>query len=290
MSAYESCHWARAIATRFRSSATEPAPVARSSWRSLASEPSRSVNDSTVGAATRRRKRAGSGRSELIATVSIGLLRERLRNIESFENLSMRTVETLSDSIAAPMRVQVRAATDIPRDADVLAVPVGARGLPANMPAASLAARVAEDEDIAAEVGRTAVLYSEGPARIVLVGLGPTEELDADTLRTAAAAVAGVTDSVGGTLAWLLDDSLPHSEQARALVDGLLLGTYDPGRWKKDAKPEPPFDLLILVGGDESLVETAERAATVATAANRARDLANTGANELTPERLAERA
>src|SRR5437762_8714185 len=93
------------------------------------------------------------------------------------------------------MRVQVRAATDIPRDADVLAVPVGANGVPANVPAGPLAARVAEDEDIAAEVGRTAVLYSEEPARVVLVGLGPSEELDADTLRTAAAAVAGATDS-----------------------------------------------------------------------------------------------
>jgi leucyl aminopeptidase len=124
----------------------------------------------------------------------------------------------------------------------------------------------------------------------VLVGLGPADELDADTLRTAAAAVADATERVGGTLAWLLDDSLPHTEQARALVDGLLLGTYDPGRWKTGAKSEAPFERLVLVGGADELVELAERAATIAEAANHARDLANTGANELTPERLADRA
>src|SRR2546426_1624900 len=123
MSAYERSHCARAIATRFRSSATDPAPVARSSWRSRVSEPSRSFNDSTVDAAAgRRRKRAESGRRELIATVCIGLFRERLRTIESFENLSRPTVETLSDSIAAPMQVDVRAPSDSPPDADVLAV------------------------------------------------------------------------------------------------------------------------------------------------------------------------
>jgi len=73
-------------------------------------------------------------------------------------------------------------------------------------------------------------------------------------------------------------------------VDGLLLGSYDPGRWKTGSKSDHPFERLVLVGGNDDVRAEAERAATVADAANRARDLANTGANELTPERLAERA
>ena len=188
------------------------------------------------------------------------------------------------------MRVDVLSASDAPPEADVLAVPVGPSGLPANAALDGAAARIAQEEGLAAEVGRTAVLYPDGPARrIVLVGLGPADELDADTLRTAAAAAAEAAERVGGTIAWLLDDSLPHYEQARALVDGLLLGTYDPGRWKTGAKAEPPFERLVLVGGDESLIEPAEQAVRIATAANRARDLANTGANDLTPEQLAAR-
>jgi leucyl aminopeptidase len=192
------------------------------------------------------------------------------------------------------MRVDVRASQEIP-EADVVAVPVGAGGVPAaGAELDSRVARVAEEEAVAAEAGRTAVLYPDDNGRtrrIVLVGLGPEDELDADTLRTAAAAVAHKVDKVGGTLAWLLDDSLPPAEQARALVDGLLLGTYDPGRWKTRVAAEPPFEELLLVGNDdESVREAGARAAAVADAANRARDLANTGANLLTPEDLAERA
>jgi leucyl aminopeptidase len=195
------------------------------------------------------------------------------------------------------MRVEVRVTEDTPPEADVLAVPIGPAGLPEI--AAALdggLAKVAAEEDIAAEAGRTAVLYRDdgGPVRRhVLVGLGPTDELDADTLRTAAAAVARETERIGGSLAWLLDDSLglSQAEQARAVADGLLLGTYDPGRWKTKASQEPPFERLVLVGSnDEALREAGERAATVAAAANRARDLANAGANLLTPEGLAERA
>ena len=232
-----------------------------------------------------------------MTSVSIGVFMGKLRAFESCENLSAPTLETLSDSIAAPMRVEVRAASENPPEADVLAVPVGPNGLPST--AGSLdghVAHVAEEEGLAALPGQTAVIYPSGevPARrLVLVGLGPEADLDADTLRTAAASVAKTAERVGGSLAWLLDDSLPlaHDEQARALVDGLLLGTYDPGRWKAGASGEPPFERLILVGSDdEGLREGAERAATVAAAANRARDLANTGANELTPERLADRA
>src|SRR5262245_45395107 len=104
------------------------------------------------------------------------------------------------------MRVEV--SQSIPQ-ADVLAVPVGPKGIPAGVDVGG-AARVAEEEDVAAKAGRTAVLYADEPLkRIVLVGLGPADELDADSVRTAAAAVAEATERVGGTLTWLLDDSLP---------------------------------------------------------------------------------
>jgi leucyl aminopeptidase len=46
----------------------------------------------------------------------------------------------------------------------------------------------------------------------------------------------------------------------------------------------------VIVGGDDAATAAAERAARVAEWANRARDLSNAPPNELTPERLAERA
>ena len=185
------------------------------------------------------------------------------------------------------MRVEV---ADAFPEADVLAIPVGPNGIPPGGDIAG-ASRIAEEEDVGAKAGRTAVLYAEEPSkRFVLVGLGPADELDADTVRTAAAAVADATERIGGTIAWLLDGSLPKDEQARAVVDGLILGTYDPGRWKSSSKADHPFERLVLVGGDQSVAESAERAARIADGANRARDLANTGANELTPKKLAKRA
>ncbi|HYZ20477.1 MAG TPA: leucyl aminopeptidase [Gaiellaceae bacterium] len=199
------------------------------------------------------------------------------------------------------MRVEVTAPDATPRQADVVAVAV--RSEDGSLPAAAgslgdavvdRVRRVADEEQVAQEAGRTAVLYSDGEVdarRLVAVGLGPADELDADSVRTAAAGVADAAERVGGTLVWLLDESLPLSptEQARAVVDGLLLGSYDPGRWKTGAKTEPPFERLVLVGPDE-VAGAAQRTARVAEAANRARDLANMGGNLLTPERLAARA
>ena len=91
------------------------------------------------------------------------------------------------------MRVEV--AETFP-EADVLAVPVGPNGIPAGGDLQG-ASRIAEEEDVSAKAGRTAVLYAEEPSkRVVLVGLGPADELDADTVRTAAASVAGATERV----------------------------------------------------------------------------------------------
>ena len=198
------------------------------------------------------------------------------------------------------MRIEVRAPGAKSFQADVLAVAIarGDEALPsvAAEVDGSLDGRlalVAREEDLASEIGRTAVLHPNGELgarRVVAVGLGPADDVDADAVRTAAARVVAASERVGGSLAWLLDDSLGVSaaEQARAIVDGLLLGGYHPGRWKRDAK-ELPFDTLVLIGPDGAQA-AAERALPVAEAANRARDLANTGANELTPERLAARA
>jgi leucyl aminopeptidase len=198
------------------------------------------------------------------------------------------------------MRVEIRASVPESFEADVVAIalPDGGAAIPAVAESLDEAldgrlGRLAAEEEVAQAIGRTTVLHPNGELaarRVVAVGLGPTSEIDADALRTAAARVSAAADRVGGALAWLLDDSLDltPAEQARAIVDGLVLGAYDPGRWKHEVK-ELPFDRLVLIGPQEA-EQAAQRAITVAEATNRARDLANTGANELTPEKLAARA
>jgi leucyl aminopeptidase len=146
-----------------------------------------------------------------------------------------------------------------------------------------------ESGEITGAAGTTTVLHTDA-GRIVAAGGGRRDQLDADSIRDAAAGVARL--GLGGTLAWLLDESLPLSaaEQARAVVDGLVLGGYDPGRWKTQTNQRIAPERLVLVGADDATRELAQRTERVAQWANRARDLSNRPPNDLTPERLADRA
>jgi leucyl aminopeptidase len=147
---------------------------------------------------------------------------------------------------------------------------------------------LAAAEGFRPDAGAATLLHVDGK-RIALAGLG--DEVDADAFRTAAAAVAALAQRIGGSLGWVLDDrlSVPAEEQARAVVDGVMLGGYDPGRWKSGDEGRKELS-RIAFAGPESVLEPARRAATVAGWANRARDLVNEPPNELDPETLAARA
>jgi leucyl aminopeptidase len=155
--------------------------------------------------------------------------------------------------------------------------------------------RLVQEGELRGELGHTLVLHTDGELkahRVAVAGIGRIEELDPDALRTAAAAVARATSNVGGTIAWLLDETLPLplDEQARAVVEGIVLGSYRPGRWKTDAHEPRPVERIVLCTDNEGLAATGKRSARVARWVNWARDLANSPPNELTPEGLAARA
>jgi leucyl aminopeptidase len=128
--------------------------------------------------------------------------------------------------------------------------------------------------------------------RAIVAGLGPRDEVEPDAVRDAAATAAReLAATGGGSAAWLIDESLPlsASDQARSAIEGAVLGGYDPGSWKSSRRPAPSVDRLTLVG-DAGLEVEARRAGIVAAWTNRARDLANAPANELTPAAFADRA
>jgi leucyl aminopeptidase len=138
--------------------------------------------------------------------------------------------------------------------------------------------------------GATTVVHLDGDSavsRVAVSGLG--RRVDADAVRTAVATAVRASARVGGTLAYAVDESLPVTadEQSAAAAEGLVLASYDPGQWRSERRPAKEFERLVLVGGDAA---PAERAARIVGWVNRARDLANAPPNELTPERLAERA
>jgi leucyl aminopeptidase len=133
-------------------------------------------------------------------------------------------------------------------------------------------------------------LVRSGDARVVATGVGDRDAVDTDALRdAAAAAVQELQATSGGVLAWPLDPTLPLStaEQARAVIEGALLGGYDPGAWKTAAPEKAEVGGLALVT-DAHLAEVVRDARTASVWTNAARDLSNRPGNDLTPARFAE--
>jgi leucyl aminopeptidase len=198
------------------------------------------------------------------------------------------------------MRVEVEALAPDAVEADVLAFAVseGNSGAAAELDRLlqGRLARLRAEGELTSELGRAALVHVNGDLRAQRVagaGVGKSEEVDTDALRTAASAVARRAGEFAGTIAWILDDSLPLplAEQARALVDGTILGLYEPARWKSNGAPPRKTERLLLVTAQpDEVTPVAEEAARVAEWTNRARDLVNSPANEATPTHLAERA
>jgi leucyl aminopeptidase len=154
-----------------------------------------------------------------------------------------------------------------------------------------------EDGELKGKLGKATLVHTEGRLaahRLAAAGVGSAADADADALRTAAAAVAIRAGEVGGkSVAWIVGgggSTLSEPEQARAIVDGTVLGPYDSGRWKTGENDRrQPIERLILCGpGAPALAEAAKRANVVASWTNRSRDFVNAPPNECTPARLAE--
>ena len=126
--------------------------------------------------------------------------------------------------------------------------------------------------------------------RVILVGLGKRDELDAERARVAAAIAAGRARELGSSsLSW----ALPEAASAGPIVEGTLLALYDFDRFKSSKDPEQDearIESLELVGDGADVAAAAERARVIAEAQNGARDLQNLPSNIATPTFLAERA
>ncbi len=136
---------------------------------------------------------------------------------------------------------------------------------------------------------------------MIIVGLGPEEEFDLDSVRQAAAAAARAARGAGaGTLASIAHGGgrggLSLTDAAQAVVEGTILGLYryhPPGVIARE-EFERQIDSLTLVEFDASKLPEVEAGARVGEAVAEgtclARDLANQPANVMTPTALAETA
>jgi leucyl aminopeptidase len=136
-------------------------------------------------------------------------------------------------------------------------------------------------------------LYPGGPERLLVVGLGERDDLDAEKLRVLAALVAGEAATLEvPSLAWALPVAEDEAAAAEAIVTGTILGSFRFDRFKgsrDDDEPQARLESLTLLGPAE-LAGAVETARVYSEAANRARDLQETPANFARPEDLAKRA
>jgi len=176
------------------------------------------------------------------------------------------------------------------RDADAALVAVGlceGEALPAEVAAAPGAA------DAKGSFKAMTRLYPGGPERLLVVGLGERDALDAEKLRVAAAlAAAEAAKLEASSLAWALPAYEDEAAAAEAIVTGTILGAYRFDRFKgkgEDDEPGARLEALTVLGPAE-LAGAVETARVYSEAANRARDLQETPANFAKPEDLARRA
>jgi leucyl aminopeptidase len=183
------------------------------------------------------------------------------------------------------MNVEVTASEPAEVEADVLALAAG--GL-----------RVRELDPLfegrlvraAADADPLTVVHVARELRARRVALVALDELDPEGLRTAAARAVRALRG-GGTVAWVLDESLPLApyRQVRAVVEGAILGAYRADRWKSDGPPAG-VDRLVICGASDELRDVAVKAELVARWTNVARELVDGPPNVVTPAGLAERA
>jgi leucyl aminopeptidase len=131
-----------------------------------------------------------------------------------------------------------------------------------------------------------AVTHRDG-RRVVLAGLGPREQFDGERARIVAAVVGRRARELGTRhLCWELPPAV-RDGVAAGLVQGTLLGAYRFTRYRPPAD-EPALDQLTISAPGHDLKDVVDRAAVLAEAQNRARDLGNAPPNDLTPAALAD--
>jgi leucyl aminopeptidase len=182
--------------------------------------------------------------------------------------------------------MEVSATTDGPFETDADTVAIGVfegKGIPHDLPGEPLGALLASGE-ARRELARVAVTHAAGK-RVIVCGLGSRDDFDHERARAAAAAVVRRARELGcKALCW----EAPHKiddATIGALVEGTLLRDYRFDRYKRSATAVSLARMIISAHHDVS--EPVRVASIVAAAQNRARDLGNTAANDLTPAALA---
>jgi leucyl aminopeptidase len=173
-------------------------------------------------------------------------------------------------------------ASSIPASATAVDVPVSTAEL-RKLPAADK--KVAKLQRFEAKAGQTLVMAGgDGPVR-VLVGLGAAKDIEAGTLRKAAAAYIRAVRghaTVACTMAAGVG-KVDAADAVAAVAEGVSLVSYRFTGYKSDPATDD-LKKVVLVASGRGLKDALARAVAATDAVNLARDLGNTPGGDLTPE------
>lgn len=155
--------------------------------------------------------------------------------------------------------------------------------------------------EVKGKLGEVTVVHTLGlmtPKRVVLVGLGKAEEIDAEKVRRAIGNAVKTLNRISCQFVSIAIDTFPQnkisaSDLGRAIAEGAILANYRYLR-KSDNSEAPTLESLELVTASKRAVAETEKGVQLGTvmanATNFARNLVNAPASEMTPIALAEQA
>ena len=130
--------------------------------------------------------------------------------------------------------------------------------------------------------------------RLLLIGGGAAKKFSSyDLRRIAGAAVRALKARGIRSFAMIVPPGIPATEAVRAIVEGALVGNFDPDYYRSDRKDQKIDRLTILASGNSdqgALEKAATEAQIIGESQNFTRDLVNEPSNRMTPTILADRA
>jgi len=128
--------------------------------------------------------------------------------------------------------------------------------------------------------------------RLLIVGAGKLEKFTtAELRRVAGAALRYLKNRSLKQLAFLAREDNSDAAAAQAVVEGLLVGDFEPDRYKTEKKNNKAIESVALCGWAASEAEAGlARGRIIGESQNFVRELVNEPSNRLTPRLLAERA
>jgi leucyl aminopeptidase len=187
------------------------------------------------------------------------------------------------------MPIKFVQAAEIPSAAQVVGVPVFAGGKTPTTDI-ELDTKYLARRGFEGKPGQCESLLADDGTTIVAVGMGTPATVDADRMRTAAAALARAGSRAKRVATTLLDaaPSLDRTVAAQAIAEGMALAAYDFTNYKSSSKPSAIDRVIVVTPKDDAVGEGLRRGEVAARAVSLARDLINEPARDMTPRRLAD--